>query len=120
MAKIPVKQVARGEVHLVKFGPTVGAEIQKTRPAIVVQNDTANRYSPVTIVAAITSKFDEKLYPTEVLIKAGEAGFKHDSVIVLDQIRTVDKVRIVKKLGKVSSFTLRRVDMALKMSLELI
>jgi mRNA interferase MazF len=120
LGKVPVKIVARGEVHLVKFDPTVGSEIRKTRPAIIIQNDTANRFSPVTIVAAITSKFDDKLYPTEVLIRAGEAGLKQDSIAVFDQIRTIDKTRIVKKLGKVNAFTLKRADMALKISVGLI
>lgn len=119
MAKIPINVVTRGEVYLVKLDPTVGSEIQKTRPAMVIQNDTSNRYSPITIIAAITSKFDNKLYPTEVLIKSGEAGLKDDSVIVFDQLRTIDKSRIVKKLGKVSAFTLKRADMALKISLGL-
>ena len=120
MAKVSVKPVVRGEVYLVRFDPTVGSEIQKTRPAVIIQNDTSNRFSPVTIVAAVTSKFDDKLYPTEVLIHAGEAGLKHDSVIVFDQIRTIDKTRIVKKLGKVSAFTLKRADTALKISVGLI
>lgn len=119
MAKVLIKAVARGEIYLVEFDPAVGSEIKKTRPAIIIQNDTANRFSPITIVAAITSKFDDKLYPTEVLVEAGEAGLKHDSVIVLDQIRTIDKTRIVKKIGKVSPFTLRRTDIALKISVGL-
>lgn len=119
MAEVSVKTVARGEVYLVRFDPTVGSKIKKTRPAIIIQNDTANRFSPVTIVAAITSKFDDKLYPTEVLISAGEAGLKQDSVIVLDQIRIIDKARIVKKIGKVSAFTLKRADIALKISVGL-
>lgn len=120
MAKISVKPVVRGEVYLIKFDPTVGSEIKKPRPALVIQNDTANRYSPVTIVAAVTSKFGDKLYPTEVLIQAGEAGLKQDSVIVFDQIRTIDKTRIVKKLGKVSAFTLKCADTALKISVGLV
>lgn len=120
MAKVPVKTIARGEIYLVEFDPAVGSEIKKTRPAIIIQNDTANRYSPVTIVAAITSKFDDRLYPTEVLIHAGEAGLRQDSVIVLDQIRTIDKTRIVKKIGRVSDFTLRRTDNALKISVGLV
>ena len=120
MAKVSVKTVTRGEVYLVDFDPTVGSEIKKTRPAVIIQNDTANRFSPVTIVAAITTKFDDKLYPTEVLIHAGEAGLKQDSVIVFDQIRTVDKIRIVKKLGKVSALTLRQADTALRISVGLI
>ena len=85
MAKIaPV----RGEVYLVNFDPTLGSEIKKTRPALIIQNDVANRHSPITIVAAITSKFDDSLYPTEVLIAAGEGGLKQDSVVLLNQIRS--------------------------------
>jgi mRNA-degrading endonuclease toxin of MazEF toxin-antitoxin module len=64
----------RGEIYLVNFRPTVSATIRKTRPALVLQNDIANRHSPITIVAAVTSKFDEMLYPTEVLVTAPEAG----------------------------------------------
>jgi mRNA interferase MazF len=64
----------RGEIYLDNFEPTVGAEIRKTRPALVLQNDIANRHSPITIVAAVTSKFDETLYPTEVLVTAPEGG----------------------------------------------
>lgn len=67
----------RGDVFVVRFDPTLGAEIQKTRPALVLQNDIANRFSPITIVAGITSQFDSKLYPTEVLIKAPEGGLEH-------------------------------------------
>ena len=114
MAKLKV--VRRGEVYLVNFDPTIGSEIKKTRPALVIQNDTGNRYSPITIVAAITSKFDDELYPTEVMIHAGEAGLQRDSVVSFDQIRTVDKRRIIKKLGKVSEFTLKRSDTAIKIS----
>ena len=64
----------RGEIYLVNFEPAVGAEIRKTRPALVLQNDIANRHSPIAIVAAVTSKFDEMLYPTEVLVTVPEGG----------------------------------------------
>ncbi len=63
-------QPKRGDIYLVNFDPTLGAEIRKTRPALILQNDIANKYSPVTIVAAISSKYDNPLYPTEVLISA--------------------------------------------------
>jgi mRNA interferase MazF len=66
---------------LVSFDPTIGAKIKKTRPALVLQNDIANRASPITIVAAISSQFEERIYPTEVLIKAPEAGLAVDSVL---------------------------------------
>jgi len=64
----------RGEVYLVSFDPTLGAEIKKTRPVLILQNDTANRHSAVTILATITSQFDDRLYPTEVRVKAPEGG----------------------------------------------
>jgi mRNA interferase MazF len=61
----------RSEIYVVNFDPTIGAEIKKTRPALVIQNDVSNKHSSITIVAAITSKYDENLYPTEVLLSAG-------------------------------------------------
>ena len=74
-------QPKRGDIYLVNFDPTVGAEIRKTRPALILQNDIANKSSPVTIVAAITSKFDDPLYPTEVLISVKtRTGLAVDSV----------------------------------------
>jgi len=113
-------QPRRGEVYLVNFDPVIGAEIRKTRPALVLQNDVANRHSPVTIVAAITSQFDEPLYPTEVSLRRGEGGATKDSVVLLNQIRTIDKRRIVRRLGAVHVETMQRVDRAIQISLGLI
>jgi mRNA interferase MazF len=110
----------RGEVYLVNFDPTVGAEIKKTRPALVIQNDIANRHSPITIVAAITSKFDEELYPTEAFIKAPEGGLSVDSVVLLNQIRSIDTKRLVKRLGRLQPSTMAAVDRGLEISLALI
>lgn len=118
MAKVILPK--RGEVYLVNFDPSLGSEIKKTRPALVIQNDIANEHSPITIVAAITSKFDDKLYPTEVEISAGEAGLKQDSVVLLNQIRSIDCRRLSKKLGKVKDSTLKKVDLSVKISLGLI
>ena len=117
------KEVAcpkRGEVYLVSFDPTVGAEIKKTRPALVIQNDVGNRYSPITIVAAITSKFDEELYPTEVLVGPPEGGLREPSVVALNQIRAIDKQRLVKRLGVLKPATMARVDQALRISVGLV
>lgn len=107
----------RGEVYVVNFDPTLGAEVKKTRPALILQNDIANRYSPITIVAAVTSQFDESLYPTEVFIKRGEAGLKQDSVVLLNQIRSIDTQRLVRCLGAVDKETVRKIDRALEISL---
>ena len=118
MAKIIAPE--RGEIYLVNFDPTLGAEIKKIRPALIIQNDIANQHSPITIIAAITSKYDDTLYPTEVLISAGEGGLKQDSVVLLNQIRSIDRQRLAKKLGKVKDVTMKKVDSAIRISLGLI
>ncbi len=107
----------RGDLYLINFDPTMGAEIRKTRPALVLQNDIANRYSPVTIVAAITSHVDEPLYPTEILITSKETGLTQDSAVLLNQVRTIDKKRLIKYLGAVNKETMGKVDRALEISL---
>jgi mRNA interferase MazF len=98
----------------------LGAEISNTRPVLVVQNDVANRYSPIAIVATITSRFGERLCPTEVLIEAPEGGLTSDSVVLLNQIRSIDKQRLIKHLGVLKPATVRRVDGALTISLGLV
>jgi mRNA interferase MazF len=110
----------RGEVYLVAFDPTLGAEIKKTRPALVLQNDIANRHSPITVVAAISSQFEGRLYPTEVLLSKPEGGLRTDSVVLLNQIRSVDKRRLVRRLGTLKPSTMRAVDRALGISLGLV
>jgi mRNA interferase MazF len=121
MARRPtVIRPKRGEVYLVNFDPTIGAEIQKTRPALIVQNDIANRHSPITIVAAITSQFHEPLYPTEVLIQPPEGGVTIPSVVLLNQIRSIDKRRLVRRLGVLTPATMQRVDQAMLISLGLV
>jgi mRNA interferase MazF len=96
----------RGDIYLVNFDPTVGAEIKKTRPALVIQNDIGNEYSPITIVAAITSRF--------------ESGLPLRSAALLNQIRSIDRQRLVKPLGHADAGTMNRVDQAIQISLGLI
>ena len=110
----------RGEVFLVNFDPTVGTEIKKTRPALILQNDISNQYSPITIVAALTTQFDKNLYPTEVLVHQTEGGLKNDSVVLLNQIRSVDRKRLIKRLGQLKMDTMKKVDLALQVSFGLI
>ena len=112
--------IKRGEIYLVNFDPTMSSEIKKTRPALVIQNDIANQYSPIVIVAALTSRYDFPLYPTEVLIRKSESGLSEDSVVLLNQIRSVDKKRLVRRLGATTGETMRRADRALEISLGLI
>ena len=120
MAKATEVVPRRGDVFLVSLDLTIGAEIKKTRPAVVIQNDPANRQSPITIVAAITSQFETPLYPTEVLVRAPEGGLTVDSVVLLNQIRSVDKGRLVRRLGIVRPERMREIDRALLLSLGLI
>ena len=109
----------RGEIYFVSFDPTLGAEICKTRPALVLQNNIANRHSPITIVAAITSQLEEPLYPTEVFVPAGEGGLRTNSVVLLNQVRTVDRLRLIQRLGSLKPKTMKRVNQALRISMGL-
>jgi len=110
----------RGDVWIVNFDPTIGSEIKKTRPAVILQNDIGNRFSAVTIVAAISAHIDKDLYPTEVLIKATEGGLEKSSVVLLNQIRTVDKKRLVSRIGALTEGTMSIVDRAIMISLGLV
>jgi len=109
----------RGEVYLVSFDPALDAEIQKTRPALILQNDVGNQHSPLTIVAAVTSNVFRR-GPTVVFVHAPEGGLTVDSVILLNQIRTIDKRRLGKRLGTLRSETMKQVDQAIMISLALI
>ena len=126
MAKVPLRQsqkqkvtdLRRGDIYLCSFDPTVGHEIKKTRPALIIQNDIGNRFSPLTIVAAITSSVSPAAYPVEIVIDSTAAnGLDVRSSIRLDQIRTVDRQRLVLRLGMVDSGIMAKVDEALKISL---
>ena len=107
----------RGEVWLVNFNPGRGSEQQGIRPALVVQNDTGNKYAATTIIAAVTTTI--KLYPVTVLIPAKSCGLPRDSMVNLAQVLTVDKSRLLKKLGQAGAAVMQSVDRALKVSLGL-
>src|SRR5258707_11170512 len=110
----------RGEIYLTALDPTVGREIQKTRPALVIQNDVSNRWSEITIVAPITSTVRFPLNPVHLLLPADRAtGLSVTSVVLLSQIRAVDRMRLVKRLGMVESEALKEVDQAIQISLGL-
>lgn len=104
---------------MVALDPTQGSEIAKTRPAVIIQNDIGNRFSDVTIVAPITSKHDADLCPTEVLVRAPEGGLKTDSVVLLNQIRAVDKRRLSRRLGALHPSTMALLNDALAISVGL-
>ena len=108
----------RGSVYLVNFDPTPGTEIKKTRPAVIVSNDVANQYSQIVIVAAIIGRAKPKF--DEVSVTPLEGGLNKPSVIQPNQIRSIDKRRLVKRLGTLSAETMEQLDAALKLTLGLV
>lgn len=108
----------KGEIWLVNFDPTIGVEIKKTRPALIIQNDAGNIASQATIVAAIAST-QRKARSFEVQIVPPKGGLAKKSIILLQQIRTIDKHRLIICLGSITPETLQKVEMALKISLAL-
>jgi len=112
------KQYQRGDVFSVDFEPVRGHEQGKFRPALVIQNDIGNQYSPTIIVAAITSG-ERARYDVNVEVEAPEGGLTRNSLVLLNQIRTVDKSRLGRHWGHLSEETMSRVDKALEISLGL-
>jgi mRNA interferase MazF len=117
--KVQVIYPRRGEIYLVGFDPAVGHEIRKTRPALILQNDIGNEFSPTTIVAALTSRISSHPYPVEVVIGPAQSGLRSPSTVRLDQLRTVDRSRLLKRIGKIVPETMEQVDTALMISLAL-
>ncbi|MGA3025967.1 MAG: type II toxin-antitoxin system PemK/MazF family toxin [Bryobacteraceae bacterium] len=111
----------RGEIYLTALGPALGREIQKTRPALVIQNDVSNRLSGITIVAPITSTVRFPLNPVHVLLAADEhTGLAVTSVALLNQTRAIDRVRLINRLGAIDARTMLQVDEAIRISLGLV
>ncbi|MCM8900984.1 type II toxin-antitoxin system PemK/MazF family toxin [Caldicoprobacter algeriensis] len=112
--------VRRGEIYYADLSPVVGSEQGGVRPVLIVQNDIGNKYSPTVIVAAITSQINKAKLPTHVELSASEYGLPKDSVILLEQIRTIDKKRLREKICTLSSEVMEKVNEALQISLGLI
>lgn len=109
--------IKRGELYYADLSPVVGSEQGGVRPVLVVQNDIGNKYSPTVIAAAITSKMTKAKLPTHIELSALEYGLLKDSVVLLEQIRTIDKRRLKERIGEVEKPTMDRVDIALAISL---
>jgi len=112
--------VRRGEVYYAELNPVVGSEQGGTRPVLIIQNDIGNQYSPTTVVAAITSQIQKAKLPTHVEIDYKRGGLEKDSVILLEQIRTIDKSRLKKKVALLDDEIMKKVNHALEISLGLI
>ena len=108
--------VKRGEIYYADLSPVVGSEQGGVRPVLIIQNDVGNKYSPTIIAAAITSKINKAKMPTHIELSANEYGLNKDSVVLLEQIRTIDKRRLREKIGKLDTDMMGRVDKALFIS----
>jgi mRNA interferase MazF len=113
------EQIMRGDIYFADLSPVIGSEQGGMRPVLVVQNDVGNKFSPTIIVCAITSQLTKARLPTHIEVSQGQFGLPKDSVILLEQIRTIDKRRLKDILGKLDQEYLNKVDMALIISLGL-
>lgn len=107
----------RGEIYRADLDPVVGSEQGGIRPVLIIQNDIGNLHSPTVIVAAITSRMKKPRLPTHVFITKDESGLERDSVILAEQVRTLEKIRLKRKLGQVDAQIMEKVDQALAVSL---
>ena len=111
--------IKRGYLYYADLSPVVGSEQGGVRPVLIIQNDIGNKYSPTVIVSAITSQINKAKLPTHVEISSVEYGLNRDSVVLLEQIRTLDKKRLKEKIGHMTDIDMRKVDKALLISLNL-
>ena len=112
--------VARGELYTADLDPVVGSEQGGLRPVLVIQNDMGNRYSPTVIVLAITSQIQKARLPTHVLLPAAGHGLERDSVVLAEQVRTLDKRRLRERIGCLNPIDMAQVNRALAVSVGLI
>ena len=108
--------VRRGEIYYADLSPVVGSEQGGVRPVVIVQNNIGNKYSPTVIAAAITSQINKAKLPTHIEISREEFGLQKDSVILLEQIRTIDKRRLKEKMGSVDENDMTAIDNAISIS----
>ena len=108
--------IRRGDIYYADLSPVVGSEQGGTRPVLIVQNDVGNRHSPTVIAAAITSQQDKARLPTHIRVNSEGSGLTRDSVVLLEQIRTLDKRRLREHMGRLDEPSMNRVDQALHIS----
>ena len=111
-----VSIIKRGDIYYADLSPVVGSEQGGMRPVLIVQNDTGNKHSPTVIAAAITSQTGKAKLPTHIELSGQSVGLSRDSVILLEQIRTLDKSRLREKMGRLDGETMTRVDNAIAVS----
>ena len=108
--------IKRGEIYYADLSPVVGSEQGGLRPVLIVQNDVGNKHSPTVIAAAITSQKEKARLPTHIELNSGNCGLAKDSVVLLEQIRTIDKKRLKEKMGEVDIGSMTQINTALSIS----
>ena len=108
--------IRRGDIYYADLSPVVGSEQGGVRPVLIVQNDVGNRFSPTVIAAAITSQRGKAKLPTHILLDSQTTGLSRDSIVLLEQVRTIDKHRLKERMGRLDPGSMDRVDQALSIS----
>ena len=108
--------IRRGDIYYADLSPVVGSEQGGIRPVLIVQNDVGNRFSPTVIAAAITRQKDKARLPTHIQVDSVGSGLAKDSIVLLEQIRTIDKKRLKEHMGRLDDFSMKRVNQALQVS----
>ncbi len=112
--------VKRGEIYYADLSPVIGSEQGGMRPVLIVQNDVGNKYSPTVIAAAITSQKYKTQLPTHISVNANNCGLQKDSVVLLEQVRTLDKKRLKERMGNLPQTEMNKIDHALSVSFGLV
>ncbi len=112
--------VKRGDIYYADLSPVVGSEQGGIRPVLIVQNDVGNRFSPTVIAAAITSQRDKAKLPTHIELNAESCGLAKDSIVLLEQVRTIDKRRLKERMGRLDEVSMSKVNQALTISFGLV
>lgn len=112
--------IKRGDIYYADLSPVIGSEQGGIRPVLIVQNDVGNKYSPTVIAAAITSQQDKSRLPTHISVNGNECGLSKDSVVLLEQVRTLDKQRLKERMGNLSVSDMNKINKALTVSFGLI
>ncbi len=108
--------VKRGDIYYADLSPVIGSEQGGVRPVLIVQNDVGNKFSPTVIAAAITSQRDKTNLPTHIKVDADGCGLSKDSIVLLEQVRTIDKQRLKEKMGSLDTSAMNKIDKALSVS----
>lgn len=114
-----MKKVKRGDIFMANLDPGIGSEQKGKRPVLIIQNNLGNKHAPTIIVAPITSSMSKTIIPTHVLLRSEITGLDRDSIVLLEQIRAIDKSRLIEKMGELSKVEIMDVEIAMMISLDL-